>query len=37
VCPVSEIDLLVTDSSADPDVLTELSASGLAVDVVRTP
>jgi DeoR family transcriptional regulator of aga operon len=37
VCPVSDIDLLVTDSSADPDVLTELSASGLAVDVVRAP
>lgn len=37
VCPVSDIDLLVTDDSADPDVLAELSVAGLAVDVVRGP
>jgi len=34
VCPVTDVDLLVTDSSADPDVLAELHGAGLAVDVV---
>jgi DeoR family transcriptional regulator of aga operon len=37
VCPVDDVDLLVTDDSADPDVLAELSVAGLAVDVVRGP
>ena len=37
VCPVTDIDLLVTDSTADPDVLAELAVAGLAVDVVGAP
>lgn len=36
VCPVDDIDLLVTDDSADSDLLAELSAAGLALDVVST-
>lgn len=36
VCPVTDIDLLVTDESADHDLLAELSAAGLALDVVGT-
>ena len=37
VCHLSDVDLLVTDASADPDVLAELSLAGLAVDVVGAP
>jgi DeoR family transcriptional regulator of aga operon len=36
VCPVADIDLLITDDSADEDLVEELVATGLAVDVVRT-
>jgi DeoR family transcriptional regulator of aga operon len=36
VCPVSDIDLLITDESADDNLLAELSAAGLALDVVGT-
>lgn len=36
VCPVTDIDLLVTDGSADADLVAELGNAGLAVDLVGT-
>jgi DeoR family transcriptional regulator of aga operon len=34
ICPVTEIDLLVTDDSADPGAVADLRAAGVTVEVV---
>ncbi len=36
VCAVTDVDLLVTDSTADPDIVAQLVAAGLDVDVAHT-
>ncbi len=36
VCALTDVDLLVTDSTADPDIVAQLVAAGLDVDVAHT-
>ena len=37
VCPVADLDRIITDSSADEGALAELRSAGLQIDVVEAP